>query len=321
MRTTVSFLSFLMICFIFLPGLVIAADYDFSLGTGYLTGDSTYQIGGHIDDVNLGPADIHFPLSELMFPLDAVMLQAKFGIDFTDRWRFSISGQTNLTSDTGKMEDSDWLSPGSLDIYSESDTEMRALLFDGKLRYTFYQGYYGQTSANSTKGGSDLLFAYSAGLGYKHQLFDFEVSNVDQWYPSSPSTPHDRVSGLVLTYDVEYWIPYLELAMDISKSDKFSFELGFAYAPVINVKDEDHHLLRNKVNVADHDWNGSAHFFTVKGRYNFNDRWYMTAEIEKMRIESEGRSDASFFGVYDHSIDHKIESNQLSGFLTVGYSF
>ena len=321
MRTTVPLLSLLITCFIFSISPATAADYDFSIATGYLKGDSTYRIGGLVDGADGSQSNFHFPISELMFPLDAVMLKTEFEVSFSDRWRLSLNAQTNITENTGKMEDSDWLSPGRLDIYSESDTEMRALLFDGKLRYTFYRGYYAESSANSLNGGSDLLFSYSAGLGYKHQNFDFEVSNLDQWYPSSPSTPHDRVSGLVLTYEVEYWIPYLELAMDINKSDKFSFELGFAYAPIINVKDEDHHLLRNKVNVADHDWNGSARFFTLKGRYNFNERWHMAAEIENMSLESEGRSVASFSGVYDHTIDHKIESEQSSGFLTVGYSF
>jgi outer membrane protease len=321
MQTIVSKLCLLIACVIISVSPVVAADFDFSVSSGYLLGDSTYQIGGHVDAEATGPEDLHFPISELKFPLDAVMLKAEFGVDFADRWRFSLSGQTNITDDTGKMEDSDWVTPGSLDIYSESDTDMRAWLFDGKLSYTFYRGNYGETWTTDTERGGDVLFFYSAGVGYKHQHYDFDVSNVDQWYPSSPSTPHDRYPGPVLTYEVEFWMPYIELAMELNKADKFFFNFSLAYAPRINAKDEDHHLLRSKVNRADHDWNGDAHFITAKGRYNINEHWFVALEVEKIHIESEGRSDAYLYGVYDHTIDHEIKSDQLSSFLKFGYSF
>lgn len=321
MRTSIFFLCLLLVCVTFSVSPAVAADYDFSLSTGYLKGDTTYQIGGHVNYADGSQGDIHFPLSELMFPLDSVMLKAEGEVTFADKWHLSLSGQTNITDDTGETEDSDWLSPGSLDIFSTSDTEMRALLFDGKVNYTFYQGYYGATSTNNFGTRSNLLFSYSGGLGYKHQKFDFDISNLHQWYPSSPSTPHVRVSGLVGTYEVEYWIPYLELGMEIKKTDKFSFDLKIAYAPIVKVQDEDHHLLRNNVYKTDYEWNGSAAFITGKGRYNINQHWFLAAGVEWMEIESEGRSDAYFSGVYDHTIDQKIDSSQLSSFLTVGYSF
>lgn len=324
MRLTISILCLFISTFILFSGSVSAADYDFSLSTGYLKGDSTYQIGGHINMANGSQSTIHFPLSELAFPLDAVMLKAEVEATFADKWRLSLSGQTNITDDTGETEDSDWgvwnWSPASqLDIFSTTDTEMTALLFDGKLSYTFYQGYFGGSSIR--KNSSNLLFSYSAALGYKHQLFDFEVSNLDQWYPSSPSTPHVRNSGLVGTYDVEYWIPYLELGMDVNKSDKYFFNLSVAYAPIMNAKDEDHHLLRGLVGISDHDWNGTAKFLTAKGRYNLNEHWFLGLEVEWMGIESEGRSVTYDNGVYDHTIDNEITSEQLSSFLTLGYSF
>lgn len=314
-------LSLLITCSLASAGLAFGADWDLSIGTGYLLGDSTYQIGGHVDDVTTGPDDLHFPLSELKFPLNSAMLQAEIEKEFAANWQLAVSGKVNITEETGKMKDSDWLTPGSLDIYSESDTEMQALLLDAKLSYLFYEGQYGETSINNLKAGADVRFFYSAGVGYKHQKFDFDVSNVDEWYPSSPSVPHTIVPGPALTYEVEFCIPYIELAMEMNKSDNMFLNLNVAYAPMINARDEDHHLLRDKVNVADHDWNGDAMFVTVKGRYNFATNWFITLEVEKIRIKSEGRSDASFSGVYDHTIDHKIESDQLSGFLKLGYSF
>jgi outer membrane protease len=309
-------------CLLLLSITPAEALVSLSVGTGYLTGETQYQIGGRVIEAG-GTTELHFPLSELKFPLDAFMVKGTVTVDFAERWSLMASAATNITEDTGKMEDSDWgiwSSPHTLDIFSESDTEMDALLLEGKVTYMFYQGYYGQDNTAVTS-NSDVLFSFFAGLGYKYQRFDFDVSDLDQWYPSVPSAPHDTASGLVLTYEAEYQIPYLELSMEMSIAEKFLLEVDAAYAPFVDFQDEDHHLLRDKVNIADHNWDGDAWFVRLKGRYNFTRHWYLETELEAMQIESEGRSDAYFGGVWDHSIEHEIESEQYSAFLSIGASF
>jgi len=148
-----------------------------------------------------------------------------------------------------------------------------------------------------------------------------EYSNVHQWDPSAPDQPHDRVSGLALIYEVEYQIPYLELSMEMDIANRFLLEIGLGYAPWINFKDKDQHLLRDKVNKADHDWNGDAAFARFKGRYNITSRWFVDLDLESLRIQSEGRSNAYFAGVWDHSIEHKIKSKQYSAYLSLGGRF
>jgi hypothetical protein len=197
---------------------------------------------------------------------------------------------------------------------------MDALLLEGKVSYMLYQWYYGQASINgiSTR---NIQFSYFTGLGYKYQRFDFEVSNLDQWYPTTPSTPHVHVSGLIGTYEAEYQIPYLELSMEMKVAEKFLLEIGLAYAPFVDFQDEDQHLLRDKVNRADHDWAGDAMFVRLKGRYNFNPHWFLELDAEAMKIESEGESNAYFGGVWDHSIEHEVKSEQYSAYLSIGASF
>ncbi len=303
------------------------AGVNLSVGTGYLAGDTQYQIGGRSVSAS-GTTDYHFPLSELNFPLDSFILKGNLNVEFTDKWSLMANAATNITDGTGKMEDSDWLIPGRLDVYSESDTEMDALLLEGKVSYVLYQGYYGQTSVNNGSVKSDIQFFYAAGLGYKYQKFDFDVSNLHQWYPSDPARLHIWESGLVLTYEAEYQIPYLELGMAMNAADKFILELGLAYAPLVNFQDEDNHLLRHHgylpghmVNIADHDWNGTAKFINLKGRYNFNPRWHLEAEVEAMNIESEGRSNTYYGGVWLYSIKHEIVSRQYSAYISLGYTF
>jgi len=312
-------------CLVFISIIPAEAGVSASIGTGYLTGDTQYQIGGQVDHATLGEFETHFPISELKFPLDAFMVKGAVTVDFAERWSLMASGATNITDDSGNTEDSDWgywegSSADSLDIYSESDTEMDALLLEGKATFMFYQGYYGQDSLNGIS-NRNIMFYFFAGVGYKYQKFDFEVSNLHQWSPSIPSLPHEYVSGLIGTYEAEYQIPYLELSMEMNVGEKFLMELGVAYAPFVDFQDEDQHLLRDKVNRADHDWAGDAAFVRLKGRYNFTPHWFLELDAEVMKIESEGESNAYFGGVWNHSIEHEVESDQYSAYLSIGASF
>lgn len=318
---------FILVCsFLLLPTGLVLAGVDVSVSGGYLAGNTQYQIGNRVVLADGSVYNLHFPLSELDFPLDSYVVKGQLDADFANKWVLMLRAETNLTDDSGKMEDSDWgvwdASPtDQLDIYSKSDTEMDMYAFEGKLTYQLYQGYYGENSLNSGNANSELKFSYTVGLGYKYQKFDFDISDLDQWYPSAPTAPHDTVEGLVATYEVEYQIPYLELGMKMSSSDKFVMELAVAYAPLVDFKEEDQHLLRNMVSPADHDWNGDALMAHLYARYNLNKSWFVKAEFETMKIESEGRSKTYVNGIYDHSIDHEISSRQHRYYLTLGYSF
>lgn len=302
------------------------AGVDFSVGGGYLAGNSQYQIGGHTVNADGSVENIHFPLSELDFTLDSYIVKGQVDLDFAKKWGLMFNAETNMTDYSGKMEDSDWGvwegSPVSqLDIYSESDTEMEMFAFEGKLTYQLYQGYYGENALNPAIGNSDIIFSYTVGLGYKYQKIDFDVYNLDQWYPSAPSEAHEYVNGLVLTYEAEYQIPYLELGMEMSAAEKFELGLSIAYAPFVSFKDEDQHLLRDKVNIADHGWDGEALMVNLNMRYYLYKDWYLQADFEAMKIKSEGQSKSYFGGVWDHTIDHEIVSHQYRSYLMLGYSF
>jgi hypothetical protein len=62
-------------------------------------------------------------------------------------------------------------------------------------------------------------------------------------------------------------------------------------------------------------------FVRLKGRYNFNPHWFLELDAEAMKIESEGESNAYFGGVWDHSIEHEVKSEQYSAYLSIGASF
>jgi len=277
-----------------------------ALGGDKWEGDTTYQIGGTVSTPS-GAYETHFPISELEFPLDVYLISLSGGLEITEKLFLSAEAKKNITDDAGKMKDSDWMTssnPNQLDIYSESDAELDAIIIDINLRYRFFE-----------KSG----WSFNAGFGYLYQQFDYDIYDLDQWYPSGDyGTGHDYVSGKVLTYEVKYSIPYTEIGAQFKIKD-FSVETTLGYSPLVNAKDEDHHILRSKVNKGDCD--GDAIFFSLKGQYDFLKNWFLTLGFEYMKIETEGESDAYFYGVYDHTIDEEIFSEQEVIAFTVGYVF
>ena len=205
------------------------------------------------------------------------------------------------------MKDSDWMTssnPDQLDIYSESDAELDALIIDINLRYRFFE---------------KSVLSFNAGIGYLHQQFNYDVYDLDQWYPSGVyGTGHDYVSGKVLAYEVSYSIPYMEIGAQFKIKD-ISVETTFGYSPFVNAHDEDNHLLRYKLNKGH--CRGDAMFVSFKGEYNFLNNWFLTLGLEYMKIETEGASNAYFYGIYDHTIDEEIFSEQKVVAFTMGYVF
>ncbi len=288
---------------------------DLAAGIGALSGHTTYQIGGRIS-TPLGSGRVHFPISELEFPLNVYMVSLGTNIEFKNKWEVSASVKKNVTDDAGKMKDSDWgvpfedppgsdswwwYGPDSLDIYSESDADLDALILDINLRYMVHRGFF-------------------VGLGYIHQNFDYECSLIKQWSPSGLSGYDYTGTGDVgLTYEITYNIPYIEIAFMGKATDNLYVEVSLGYSPIVDAEDEDHHLLRSKVNKSDCD--GDAILFSLEGRYDLPKNWFLALGVDYTRIDTDGRSKAFFSGIYDHTIDIVIESEQVFYGLNIGYAF
>jgi outer membrane protease len=295
--------------------LVKTGRFDVTVGLGKLGGHTTYQIGGTFSTPS-GTGEVHFPISELEFPLDVYMVSLGASVRFAEKLKLSVSVKKNITDDAGKMKDSDWgaywlggygwAEQGTLDIYSESDADLDALIVNVNARYRIYRGFF-------------------MGLGYMHQNFDYEISNLDQWYPSSNyyfgvDSPHDRVSGTTLTYEVTYNIPYIEIGFMGKVSDTFTVEMSLGYSSIVDAEDEDHHLLRSKVYKTDYD-QGDAILFSLEGRYRFATNWFLALQFDYTKIEAEGESAGYTNGVWSETIDQETESKQIFYSLNIVYAF
>ena len=133
-----------------------------TVGICGLSGDTTYQIGGSYVTPS-GSGTHHFPISKLEFPLDIWMISVEESKEFANKnLKVRVGAKKKYTRDAGKMEDSDWLTaanPSQLDVYSQSDAFLDALILDIHVSYRFFERPH---------------WSLIAGVGYSYQNFDYE---------------------------------------------------------------------------------------------------------------------------------------------------
>jgi len=298
--------------------------FDLWLGAGRMSGDSTYTIGGTVSDI-LGTFEVQWPLSELKWPLDVWMVSAGAGATFN---RFSFEGEVrkNITSGAGSMEDSDWgiywletgdpfFRPDTLDIFSTSDADLSALIFNIKGRYWFMK---------------KAKVALAAGAGWLYQNFDYEADNVNQYSPSAADTYFltfdpfaTRHAGVALTYEVTYNIPYLEVAVDWSVGEKFTLLAFLGYSPFAQADDVDDHILG--MSLSEGACDGNAFLFGLDGRFDITGRWFVNAGVDYLSVNTSGTQTQTVYGGEfagaAAKIDQEITTSQIHVFVGGGVGF
>jgi outer membrane protease len=273
------------------------------------SGDNTYQIGFPVTDALGNRYEGYFPFSELKFPLDVVFGVLKFDAVVRDKWVINAQLKKDLSDPDDYLEDRDWLTesnPNRLDVYSDSEvTEFEGYVFDVDLGYKFFCRDRGWVAA---------------GAGYMYQNFEYETSVIRQWSPSGLPGFDFVGDGMTTSiyYEVDYKIPYLFLGGEALLAPKFKLKGRFAYAPWVSSDNRDQHRLRYKENRSG-DLDGDAFMFSADAQYDFAKHWFVTAGFSYTSIDVDGDMDATFFGVYDHTVREELESEQTALFFTVGY--
>jgi len=292
---------------------------EVNAGAGMMTGDTTYQIGGRADYSDGTRDYLRFPISELKFPLDVFMASFDVTAEYKNKWILGMGAKKNITHDAGKLEDSDWgiyylngcwtCSAGSLDIYSESDASLDALIIEINMRYRFYTG---------------SKWSFFTGLGNRYEKYTFDVGNLEQWYPSGDTymgydTSPVTVDGQVLKYAISYNIPYIEVGTSIRSGSRFILESRWGFSLYVRVEDKDNHILRDKV--SEGDLLGFAGLLSLEGRYHYTKHLFSTLSISYRHVYAEGTQEQYFGGKSYAEIDQEIESHQGLLFLRAGYVF
>ncbi|BDD86207.1 omptin family outer membrane protease [Desulfofustis limnaeus] len=290
-----------------------AAQYQVSVGTERMSGDTTYQIGFPGVAPNGVRYDGYFPFSELAWPLDIWLARVDGRATINDQWRINLSIKKNLSTPDDEMTDSDWLTPADpsiLDVYSEfSISDFDALIVDADIQWTFLR---------------QDAFSLFLGAGLLYQNFDYESKLLYQYSPSGmPGFAFVGDGRVGITYEMTYTMPYLKIGGDLQLGPRFTLQTSFAYSPLVEAEDTDRHLLRElggKYSTGDLD--GTGYAVDVSGTYYMTPALYLEAGFHYRYIEVDGEQTQVYgVGIPIGTFREESESTQTSGYLSVGYRF
>lgn len=290
-----------------------APAFSLSAGTELMAGETLYRIGYPAVDTRGVRYDGYFPFSELEWPLDVWLVRVDGTAVFSDRWRGTVSIKKNISTPDDEMIDSDWLTPANpaqLDVYSEfSISSFDALIVDADIEWLFLRSQ------------AVSLFV---GAGIVYQNFDYESKLIYQYSPSGLEGFDFTGDGRVgITYEMTYSMPYLAIGADLQLLPELEIATRFAFSPIVQAEDTDHHLLREfggKTSTGDME--GTAWMFDLSGRYYITPVLSVAAGFQYLQIEVDGDQFQEYgFGIPIGTFSQEAESTQVSAYLSVGYRF
>ncbi|HOO70484.1 MAG TPA: omptin family outer membrane protease [Spirochaetota bacterium] len=308
------------------------------LSVEWLSGFTMYQIGGEFSYSDGSSGSMWFPLSELVFPTNVFMTTVSLEMTVVDAFiiggKFkhnNLFGAHDVNTYAGKMQDSDWgyfylatngafwARTDSLDVFSES----KAYLTAAEANFSF--GYRVINKEHIT---------YDISIGFIYQSFDYEIRDLDQWYPSYSQysdylsqqySYHIYRSGEILTYRVEYFIPTIGTTLDVMLNNLIlTFSLGFS--PCACARDTDDHLLRYKL--SEGETFGFAVFSSLSLDYQLKKFVALGIFAQLTTVYTEGEQHQEQYRTYNGTakgdigtIENRIISRQVSLGLRLSFTF
>jgi outer membrane protease len=280
-------------------------------------GYTLYQIGGIIEEPDGSKYRTWFPLSELKFPLNVHMVSGDIKFEIFEKYIIHTNIKKNITSKAGKMKDSDWgvfsNNPSSLEIYSESDAKLDAFVINSDFQVRTF---------------TTSIFSLLAGAGFLYQKFNYDISNVNQ--TSVNPMYQGYVHGEVLTYKIDYYIPYAVVTPCININNKIIIMQSIAISQYVIAKDVDDHLLRYKKSKGDA--KGSAFITSLKTEFHYIPVVFFNLTLNYIYITADGyQKQYQYKEYFDGSttipvgpigkIQNKIKSSQFSAGINAGMRF
>ncbi|MDU9049972.1 MAG: omptin family outer membrane protease [Candidatus Electrothrix sp. Rat3] len=284
-----------------------ASKVDLSFGLEEMTGDLTSSIGGEINHANGENESTFFPISELEWPMDILLARFEGSLTLNPMWRINGILKTAVDDPGETMIDRDWFYPdGWVDVYSESSiSEFEAFILDIDFEWTYLQ---------------QGPWSLSAGVGYLYQDFEYQGNLIRQYSPSGITGYNYVGNGSTgVAYENTFSMVYFLLGADLQLTQKFDLSGKFSVAPLASSEDELHHLYYDKVSTGDMD--GVAYMFEVSCNFQFTPWWFVKSGVQFTTISVDGDQYQVLAGEPLGQIDQEVESNQSSGYISMGYSF
>ncbi|MCF8002076.1 MAG: omptin family outer membrane protease [Halanaerobiales bacterium] len=287
------------ICLIFIILIIfsggIKAENIVMNNIGKMEGHTLYDIKFH-DGTNPGRSELVFNIDTLIEEVRWMNYSQKRSFDYTIEMKSDY-----LFKNSGILVDSDWKN-NSLIIYSETKTDLDFFNLDVRLK------------SKSLADNINIKII----TGYEWQNYYFVGYGTEQInYTTDPPTI-DNISDYTntITYEIDYSIPYLALSLGSKDMKDKSYGIVLGYSPLVEAKDVDRHLLRNKRSESDTD--GKAYFIEADMEFKVRKNRSFIIKAEHVNIETSGTQTQYFAdGSIVEGIPVDVNSSQL--ILSFGY--
>ncbi len=279
--------------------------FKIQAGGEWMYGYTLYEIGGTVQDYTGGNTWTQpFPTSELKYPVNIFLATLKADWSFHDRFEIELTVKQSVSSNYGLVEDSDWWilsgNPNTLDVYSTSDASLEFSSIDALFMIKLF---------------SRSGFSLSVGPGFLFQYFYYDISNLDQTYPSGYYS-ETNVSGQIGTYQLEEYIFYAGFKLKYY-TDFINIQLLLGLSPAVS-SDTDEHLLRSL------ELDGSGTGLGALARLDiamyFTENFFLDLKGGFIYITTKG-TQYQYTSGDTASIDYSHESMQATAGLDIGFAF
>jgi hypothetical protein len=280
------------------------------LGAGYWGGEASYRIGGRVT-VGGQTTRVGDPISELTWPLEVATVGGGLSMPLGARAELRLSAMGVAAADSGTVANRDWLAPGVPWVRSESDGSLAGYMLYGDCLWW----------CDLSAPAAVTAMEFGVGVALYRQALKWEAANLDQWYPLNPDLPHDRVAGIVGTYDLDLAMPCLAVALR-ARRDAARLELRAGFAPFVSAEDDDDHLLRGIRAHTEATGVGGTASATLE--IELKPPFFLRLHGEAFGFVADGTErDVTYAGPdagATWTIDHEIESLQFQGLVALGAS-
>ena len=277
-----------------------------SLHSGFLQGYTKYRI-----NFSGGASELEFPLDVPVWGVKGILGYKNVSSDLNETARLTFTYLTNTSQDAGKMKDSDWIDSDGhdgVDIYSESDAELKAEILAFDYLYNLYP---------------NQLVSFGPLAGYQIYKFKYRVYNTVQvGYGPYSSTAGASASTKTLDYYVKYEAIYLGVGLVSGNIQDLTFNAGFGYSPWAKAKDRDDHIQRKKL--SEGNARGNAYIFKGDAEWRFTSQWSLQVTGQYQKFNTDGTQHQTFYDdpaladtTYD--VDDKISAENY--FITAGIAY
>ncbi|MDD5258718.1 MAG: omptin family outer membrane protease [bacterium] len=272
-----------------------------AIHSGFLQGHTKYHI-----NFNGGASELEFPLDVPVWGVKGILGYKQSESNMNETARLTFTYLTNTSQDAGKMKDSDWIDDDNhdgVDIYSESDTELKAEVYAFDYLYNMYP--------NQT-------ISFGPLLGYQVHKFKYRIYNTVQVGYGPYSSETASVTSKTMDYNVRYEAIYLGVGSFSGDIDKLTFNAGFGYSPWAKASDRDDHVLRYKL--SEGEAKGSAYIFKGDAEWHFTSQWSLQAAGQYQKFDTDGNQHQTFYdpSLADFAFDVDDNISAQYYFMTIG---